>query len=71
MQLRYLLGFHRGINNPHFLLLYEGTWLVHWLQVYRENVGVSFSKDRTPNFILHVEDITKIFNKKIRETITQ
>jgi len=60
MQLRYLLGFHNGINNLYFLLLYEGTWMDNWLQVNRENVKVSFLKDQIPNFILQVEDTIKI-----------
>jgi hypothetical protein len=54
MQLRYLLGSHSGINNLHFLLLYEGTLLGNWLQACRETVGVSFSKDQMTNSILPI-----------------
>jgi len=44
MQLQYLLGYHSGINNPPFLLLYEVTLLGNSLQTIRENVSCQFSK---------------------------
>jgi len=39
-----VLDFHSGINNLHFLLLYEVTLLGNWLQTFREKVGVLYSK---------------------------
>ena len=85
MEFRYLLGFHSGINDPHFLLLHEGTLLGNWLQacretvggcretvgVCRETVGGSFSKDQMPNSVLPVQDMTTIYQQIIQQTITQ
>jgi hypothetical protein len=44
MQLRQIFGFHSGINNLHFLLLYDTTLLGNWLRTFREEVGISFTK---------------------------
>ena len=71
MQFRYLLGFHSGINDLHFLLLHHGTLLGNSLQAYRETVGGSFSKDQMANSILPVQDITTIYQQIIQQTITQ
>jgi len=46
MQLREFVGFHSGINNLAFVLLYESTLLCKWLQTFRQIVRVSLSKGR-------------------------
>jgi hypothetical protein len=71
MQLHEILGFHSGINNLTFLLLCEATLLGKWLQMFRQTVRVSFSEGQPSKTILPVEDITTIFNRKVRETINQ
>jgi len=48
MKLREFVGFHSGINNLTFLLLYEATLLGKWLQTFRQTVCVFFSKGQTP-----------------------
>jgi hypothetical protein len=71
MQLREFVGFHCGINNLNFLLLYEVTLLGKWIQTFRQTVRVSFSKGQTSKTMLSVEDITTICHRKVREIITQ
>jgi len=71
MQINVILGFHSGINNLTFLLLYETTLLGKWLRTFRQKVRVSFSKRQTSNMILLFEVITTIFLRILRETITQ
>jgi len=63
MQLRDYLGFHSGINNLTFLLLYESTLLGKWLQTFRQTVRVSLWKGKSLKTILPVENITKIFSE--------
>jgi hypothetical protein len=70
MQLSEFLGFHSGINNLTLLLLHEATLLGKWLQTFGQTVRVSFSKGQTSKTILHAEDITTIFHRKLPETIT-
>jgi hypothetical protein len=64
MQLREFLGFHSGINNRNFLLLYEATLLDKWLQTFRQTVRVSFSNGQTSKTILPVEYMTTFFLSK-------
>jgi SpoVK/Ycf46/Vps4 family AAA+-type ATPase len=65
------LIFHSSTNNLNFLLLHEATLLGKWLQTFRQNVRVSFSKGLTSNTIMPVDDITKIFHHKVCETVSQ
>jgi len=73
MKLHQVLGFHSGIrvNNLHFLLLREVTFLGNWLQTFREKVGSYFQKAETTKTILLFEYTTNIFHRKFRETIIQ
>jgi hypothetical protein len=59
MQIREILGFHRGTNKINFLLLHETTLLGKWLQTFRK----TFSKVKTSKTILPFEGITGIFSK--------
>ena len=70
MQTHVFLGFHSGINNLTFLLLYEATLLGKWLRTFRQMVRVLFGKGQSSKAILAVEVITTIFLTKLRETIT-
>ena len=60
MKLRECVGFHSGINNLTFLLLYEATLLGKWLQTFRQTVCVLFSKGQKSTTILPVQDLTTI-----------
>ena len=70
MQIHVFLGFHSGINNLTFLLLYEATLLGKWLRTFRQMVMVLFGEGQSSKTILAVEFITTIFLRKLRETIT-
>ena len=70
MQIREFLGFHSGINNLTFLLLYEATLLGKWLRTFRQMVMVLFGEGQLSKAILAFEFITTIFLRKLRETIT-
>jgi hypothetical protein len=61
MQLLQFVGFHSGINNPTFLLLYEATLLGKWLQTFRQTVRVSLTKGKMSKKILPFGDKTTIF----------
>ena len=71
MQLHDFLGFHSGINNLTFLLLYEATLLFKWIQTFRHKVRVSSSKGQKSKIILPVEVITTIFLRKLRGTMNK
>ena len=45
LKLRQVLGFHSGINNLHFLLLYDIMLPVNWLVTFRETVWVLYPKE--------------------------
>jgi len=70
MQIHVLLGFHSGINNLTFLLLYEATLLGKWLRTFRQMVWVLFGEGQLSKTILSVEVITTNFLRKLGETIT-
>jgi len=63
MQLHEFLGFHSGINNLNFLLLYEATLLGKWLQTFRQTVRVAFSNGQTSKMILPVKYMTFLIEK--------
>ena len=49
MELREFVGFHSGINDLTFLLLYESTLLGKWLQTFRQTgFHVQKVKDQRP-----------------------
>jgi len=71
MQLREFISFHSGINKLTFLPVPEATLGGKWLQTFPQTVRVSRSKEQRLKTILPFEDITTIFLRKVRETITQ
>jgi hypothetical protein len=71
MVLRQVLGFHSGINNLHFLLLYDTTLLGNWLRTFREKVGLSFIKGQNEKDDSALSKYCHFFHQKFRETITQ